>query len=166
MGSGMEYRCRSCGNTYYACFGIGMFFPEEYAKVLKKIKKGKYGKELQEIALNTPHVAVDAETYLYECRKCGNWRIEEGLSLYEPDDFELLKDIEFGQKTVRQLGEMPYVMWSDIRKYYHIVKRYVHKCDKCGSRMHKLTVDEIDSLPCPKCGGEPDEDFTTDIRWD
>ena len=38
MGRGMEYRCSSCGNTYYACFGVGMFFPQEYAKVLRKIK--------------------------------------------------------------------------------------------------------------------------------
>jgi predicted RNA-binding Zn-ribbon protein involved in translation (DUF1610 family) len=146
--------------------GVGMLFPSEYEKLLRNIKKGEYGRKWQEIALDTPHVAVDAEKYIYACRNCGAWKIEEGLSLYEPNDFEKLKDLRFGDKTVRELGEMPYVMWEDLKSDYHIVKRYIHTCDKCGSRMHRVTSEEMNSLPCPECGGTPDENATTGLNWD
>ena len=165
MGSGMNFRCKSCGYKYSAWYGIGMMFPTVYSKVLKKVKNGKYGKELREKALNTPFVAVDAEKHVYKCSKCGAWKCEEGLALYEPNDIEKFKAIRIGDKTVGELGEGPCV-FGPYFDDYHIVKQYVHKCDKCGSSMQKASEEEIENLPCPKCGGEPEEDFSGIILWD
>ena len=166
MGRGLSYRCSKCGKTYYANTGIGFMFPEVYKETHSDVKSGKYGEDWKELALSGELIAVDAELYLYVCRKCGHWEVEPDLSLYAPNDPEALKKKEYGIKTVEEWGEVPYVMGDDLESDYHILKRYVHKCKKCNDDMHRAAEDEKNSLPCPNCGGTPDKSNPEIVMWD
>ncbi len=166
MGSGVGFKCSKCGKEYCANTGIGFLFPEVYKETLSDVKAGKYGEEWKKLALSEELVAVDAETYLYVCKKCGHWDVEPGLSLYAPNDVKKLKKKKYGEKTVEQWGEAPYVMSMDLEEDYHILKRRVHKCEKCGGVMHKATREEELNLPCPDCGGAPEKGQVNMIMWD
>ena len=152
MGSGYGFVCKKCGNRYSVNTGIGFMFPDEYKKLVDKIKKGRYGEEWKQLFKSTPKAVVDAESELYICNGCGNWDVSPVASIYAPDK------PDSAEKPVH------YVMKSDLESDYHIVKRYYHKCGKCGKRMHRGTEREMISLPCPKCGGK---DTAADlIMWD
>ena len=166
MGCGTVLKCSKCHKEYEILTGIGMLYPLVYSELLDDIKNGKYGKEWQDIALKTPHVAVDAEKHVYSCRKCGAWKTEEGLSIYEPDDYESLNTKRYGHIPVEERGDDPFVLAMNHKKDYHVVKRYVHKCDKCGSRMHRVNENEFHDLPCPECGGKPEKGYNSIILWD
>ncbi len=166
MGSGVGFKCSKCGKEYCANTGIGFLFPEVYKETLADVKAGKYGEEWKRLALSEELVAVDAERYLYVCKKCGHWEVEYGLSLYAPNNVKKLKKKKYGEKTVEQWGEVPYVMSMDLEEDYHLLKRRVHKCEKCGGVMHKATRDEESNLPCPDCGGAPEKGYLNIINWD
>ena len=85
-------------------------------------------------------------------------------TLYAPDNPEQILNQQFGEKTVREWGYVPYVMDYDLKEQYHVIKRIYHKCSHCGKRMHKATNAELETLPCPKCG-EPNR-ATDFICWD
>lgn len=163
MGSGVGFKCSKCGKRYHANTGIGFMFPTVYKEKLAEVKAGKYGQEWKDLALSEKLVAVDAELYLYMCKECGHWEVDYGLSLYAPNDPDEIAKEQFGEKTVEEWGEVPYVMDFD---KYHILKRYIHKCEKCGGLMHKATREEENNLPCPDCGGSPEEGYLDIINWD
>ncbi len=167
MGAGYEFTCSKCGKKYSVCWGIGFMYPEVFSDTLKAIKKGEYGEEYKKLALSEKYVAVDAEEYVYSCRKCGNWTTEMGLSIYAPDNVERLKRKRSGIKTVEEWGEVPYATDYDFKRDYHLLKRRLHKCSKCGGIMHKASNKEIINLSCPECGGEQRDDLSlTIINWD
>lgn len=166
MGSGVGFKCSKCGKRYCANTGIGFRFPEFYKEILKDVKEGKYGEEWKSLSLSQELVAVDAELYLYVCKKCGHWEVEPGLSLYAPKDVNLIKSKQYGIKTVEEWGEVPYVMSMDLEEDYQLLKRHVHKCGKCGGVMHKATKEEEGNLPCPDCGGAPEKGYAEIINWD
>lgn len=165
MGTGYGFKCSKCGKEYCADVGIGFLFPKVYKETLVDVKSGKYGEEWKSIALSEEFVAVDAESYLYAC-KCGYWEAVPGLSLYAPNDIEKLKKKKYGEKTVEQWGEVPYVMGLDLKQNYHLLKSRVHKCKKCGDVMHDATQEEKDNLQCPYCGGAPSKEDQELYRWD
>ena len=80
------WRCSECGKEYSASWGIGFNFPRVYIKCLLAVKKGKYGSKWKELYLNNQYVAVNADTHVYLCKKCGYWVVEEDLSLYIPNN--------------------------------------------------------------------------------
>ena len=166
MGHGGFYKCSKCGEEYYANTGIGMMFPTIYKSIQNEVSKGKYGKEWQELYNSEPLVAADAEVYLYVCKKCNYWETDYGLSLYAPNDLKTLKKKRYGEKTVEGWGMVPYASGDDFKEDYHLLKRRIHKCEKCGSVMHKSTKQEEDNLPCPVCGGPPEEGGASTIMWD
>ncbi len=125
-----------------------------------------YGDEWKKLVLSEEFVAVDAERYLYICKKCGHWTVGLGLSLYAPNDPKVIMKRQYGIKTVEEWGEVPYVMRWDLKENYHLLKRRVHKCDKCGGVMHKATDKEESNLPCPKCGAAPKKGSMYLIDWD
>ena len=71
MGDGFKFKCTECGKEYWVSWGIGFNFPRDYIKCLLAVKKGKYGSEWKELYLNNQNVAVNADTHVYLCRKCG-----------------------------------------------------------------------------------------------
>ena len=141
-------------------------YPEIYKETLQAFKKGKYGEDWKRLSLSEEFVGVDAVDYIFVCKKCGNWTVDSGLSLYAPNDVKKLRKKKYGEKTVEQLGEVPYATTYDFKEDYHLLKRYIHKCDKCGAVMHKATKEEEGSLQCPKCGGAPDPNYISIINWD
>ena len=141
-----------------------MLFPKEYKACLKRIKQGKYGEEWQRLALSEEYIAVDASNYLYLCGACGYWEVSPSLSLYRPKAPETIPDQQFGIKTVREWGEVPYVMPHDLENDYIFLKSYVHHCGRCGRRMHKADPVGTFALPCPKCGTENAPGWG--LKWD
>ncbi len=166
MGSGIGLKCSKCGKEYAAYTGIGFLFPQVYKETLTDVKNGKYGEEWKNLALSEELVAVDAERYLYVCEKCGHWDTEPDLSLYAPNDVEKIKQKKYGEKTVEQWGEVPYVMSDGLEEDYHLLKRRDHICEKCGGVMHKATREEEYTLHCPDCGGAPVEGYHCLHKWD
>ena len=153
MGRGKSYKCSKCGKEYSASWGCGYMFPLEYEELIKAIKKGKYGEEWKEVLLSDEYTVVDAETHVYLCRSCNHWTTAPGLSLYLP------KDPSHAEKKAC-------VIESDLKDDYKVLKRRIHRCEKCGSRMHRASNSELDKLPCPDCGGEPEEGSGGMILWD
>ena len=153
MGGGKQFECSKCGKRYYANIGIGFLFSEVYSKTVEDITNGKYGENFKRSFESVKHAAVDAEYHLYKCKKCDHWDTESGMSLYAPNEEDIV---------VRKSYVMPYELKSD----YHIYKRYIHKCEKCSSVMHKATNKELEELKCPYCGGAPDERKKFHMCWD
>jgi len=154
MGSGYDFKCKKCKTKYSAMPGIGMMYPKVYQEAVEDIKNGKYGPEWQEIMNSEEFIAVNAEREIYICSECKYWETDLNLALYRPKDAEAIRTKQYGIKTVEEWGYVPYVMEYHLKTEYSLVKVYVHKCKKCGKRMHKATDEELKNLPCPKCGTE------------
>ena len=125
MGYGEEFKCSKCGYEYMYGVGVGFMFPKVYEELLESVKEGDYGEEWKELVLKTDNIAIDAETYLYCCKSCGNWKTEEGLSLYVPKDMETLKKKteEKGSWCVAfDFKEAKYVTSEELKEYFSIFK--------------------------------------------
>ena len=164
MGQGYSYTCKKCKCEYSVCPGIGMRYPSVYRDRLAEIAEGEYGPDWQELYNNTPFAAIDAARVVYVCDACDTWEYGTDISLYAPNDPDSIPQKQYGIKTVAEWGYVPYVMKWDLKKEYHILKRYYHRCDKCGKRMHKASLTELQNLSCPECGSKNHaEDF---LCWD
>ena len=167
MGDVLRLRCSKCKKEYSVWWGIGFAFPTVYEKIMKAAKNGEYGQEWKTLTTTTKFVAIDAEDYVYLCGKCNHWNNEPGLSLYVPKDLEEIKR-KYKLDTVDELEERDFVMSYDLAEEYKILKRRIHKCEKCGGIMKRLKEKEIFHLPCPHCGGAPMEGWENvyPINWD
>ncbi len=146
MGEMINFVCGKCGEEYSVFYGNGFRFYKEYEDTVLALEKGEYGSEWKELFLNNKYVAIDAESYVYFCKKCGNWQEERGLSLYIPRNKEIIS---------KEYNKYSAIMNSELRRNYRILKRRIHKCSKCGKIMHKANFEEFQNLKCPKCGGKP-----------
>ena len=151
MGMGYDFICKKCGHWYNIHLGSGTMFYKVYQSCIRDIQAGKYGEEWKALALSHEHIAVDAETYLYICESCGNWKTDMDLSLYEPKEPDKIQNEKY------------FMLWK-LEKYCSLLKPYVHKCDKCGEIMHKFNEEQVSSLSCPKCGTE--NEIAGVIYWD
>ncbi|MDO5138764.1 MAG: hypothetical protein Q4D71_09960 [Oscillospiraceae bacterium] len=164
MGTGYSYNCIKCGHKYSVYPGIGAIYPHVYRKKLAEIAEGACGAEWKDLLEKTPYAAIDAETVIYICSSCNRWETGTDITLYAPDDPESISKKQYGIKTVEEWGYVPYVTDWHLEKDYHVLKRYYHKCEKCGRRMHKASEAEMQNLPCPECG-EPNRSGGI-IMWD
>ena len=149
MGSGHAYKCSRCGENYEVYTGIGFLFPQEYRKLITDMKKGRYGEERKELFKKIPLLAVDAEKEYYECEECGYWNVSECKDLYKPKNVDKILKQEHGDKTVEDLGEVPYVMGYDLKHNYELIQKYDHRCPKCEGHMKKRNIRNV---CCPRCG--------------
>ena len=164
MGYGYVYSCSKCKKRYSVNPGFGKLFPEVYQSLIQDIKDGKHGEEMQKLLEETKYAAVNAERVVYICMECSHWEMGTDDTLYAPNDPDALARKQYGIKTVEEWGYAPYVMKMDLEEDYHVLKRYYHKCCKCGKRMHKASDEEMQHLPCPKCGMQ--NNFKDAMLWD
>lgn len=169
MGQGFIYKCSKCELETMVTLGVGMLFPDVYQDVLEDAKAGKYGSEWKELANKSEFVAVDATQKFYLCPRCGNWKVDYDLSLYEPFDEDHIRSKQYGIKTVAEWGDVPYASPQDLSNDYSEIAHYVHKCDKCDSAMLEVKEKQFDhlqeiKLKCPQCG-ELNE-INNMILWD
>lgn len=150
MGTGFSYCCEKCGEEFSVHLGAGMRFPTVYQDTMRDIIAGKYGPERRTILYNEPYAAVDIEQYVYKC-SCGYWKVDKELSLYAPNNPEAIPKKQYGIKTVEEWGYVPYVTRFQLKEDYHLIKRYIHICSKCGKRMRKAQKRELEEIRCPKC---------------
>ena len=161
MGQGYGYVCKKCGHEYHVDTGIGMLFPQVYRNTIKEIAEGKNGQKRKDLYKKIPFLAVDAEAYYYECEDCGYWSVEQGMDLYKPKNTEKIRKQQFGEKTVEEWGEVPYVMNYELKYDYILVDKYDHRCPKCCGQMKKRNKTVIS---CPKCGTKNRP--VKDVLWD
>lgn len=154
MGSGFGFKCKKCKKKYYAMPGIGMMYPQVYQEAMEDAQNGKFGAEWKEIISSGKYIAINAEREIYVCASCGHWKSDLNLSLYRPKDENAIRTKQFGIKNVEEWGYVPYVAGRDFQKDYELIRVFVHKCEKCGKRMHKARPEELEKLPCPDCGTE------------
>lgn len=155
MGRGISYICKHCNKKEDLFFGIGFMFMEVYQETVNEIKEGKYGAEWKQLYQSREYVVVNAEPYLYYCKKCGRWEMTRCMDLYVPKDEKELKKEQFGKKTVEEWGEIPYVFGRELKDEYDILKAYNHDCPDCAEPMTCIededALDEL-RLKCNKCG--------------
>lgn len=151
MGDGFDFTCKKCGKRNSAFLGIGMGMLREYESTVNEILDGTWGEEYKKIVEENQLAGPDVENELYICRACGQWKAEKNMNLYVPKDPEAIWDKQYGIMTVRERGRVPYLMRYDLEQDYRCVKIKRHIC-KCGKRMHKVSLDEIDTIPCQYCG--------------
>lgn len=151
MGNGSGFKCSKCGETYSIHEGIGMLFPDVLADLIGDIRLGKYGDDLKDVIGTDECIVPDAEKHVYCCSECGYWSVEPGVSLYR---------VERGKNSVNRA--MKILRGEDCV----LIKEYIHRCEKCGGRMHKAKPVEKNNLPCPYCGGARDMNYERVIMWD
>lgn len=142
MGTGYELICSDCGKKYEIHFGCGFMFPNDYSELIKGIEAGRFGQEWQEIAAQTEHYAIDAESHLFRCEKCGYWECEPSLSIYAPKNEDLVSERE-------------YVTAEELKSNYTLIKERTRTCARCGHDMRMLSDKGAQRavLKCTKCGG-------------
>ena len=164
MGQGYCYKCKTCNYEYSVQPGFGMGYPKLYHNQLAAVAAGKYGPELKRLFETTPYAAINAEKVIYACNTCNRWEPGIDVSLYAPNDPDSIPLKQYGIKTVKEWGSVPYVIKDDLREDYHLLKRYYQKCKDCGRRMHKLSESSLKRLSCPKCGTV--NEASDVIMWD
>lgn len=139
MGHGLIVKCKKCKTEKAFHTGIGMRFPSVYKEVISGIHKGNYGKEWQVFFKENPGAAVDASRSIYQCEACHELVEKYDLSLYNNNK-----------------GNPPEhgvcLPWELTEGDYEFVKKYEHRCPKCGNVMRKIDEDNVPSLSCPQCG--------------
>lgn len=149
MGQGKEFRCVECGYHFSAYTGIGFGFPQDYQETVRLIRKGKFGQEWKQLFESRPSTAVNAEQELYVCSSCGKYIMDLNLSLYELMRLDVSQVHEGVFTGANPSVGIEYVMPSDLRRDYKLVKAFPHLCPECGRRMQQYRND--DRLKCPKC---------------
>ena len=154
MGTGYELTCNNCGNCYQVTLGVGFAFPRIYENLIEAIEAGRFGEEWRELAAQTDQFGIDAEDHLYRCDECGYWECAPSLSIYAPKDIEKVLNTQYGEKTVRERGRVPYVTSEDLKADYKLIKERVHVCRRCGNDMHMISSRGLFRavLKCPDCG--------------
>lgn len=151
MGIGYGFKCTKCHRKYKVFLGTGMMYPDEYRSVLAKVAKGWYGLQLRRLYKSSDYAALDASRVIYICERCRKWKKGIDLTLYAPNNPKEIAHTKYGENTVEELGYVPYITDSQLKNDYHILKRYNPKCKRCRQRMRKITWNEAETLPCPRC---------------
>ena len=140
MGTGITYQCVKCGYKKAFYTGIGFGLPEEYRKLVYKIRNGEFGEEWKHYFETHPGAAINADRELYQCPSCNHLVVENNLALYEHKN-GLPPEDGYWMKTDNTVKE------------YKFIKSRSHKCQRCGKRMHILH-DYYRPYPCPECGSD------------
>ena len=144
MGKGYSFTCKKCGFKYCVYPGYGFMYPQEYKDRLNEIKSGVYGLARKEMCDHTPNVAINAARVIYICNNCHRWETGTDVTLYAPNTPGMIQ--------INDMDDVFYADDQDLERNYHVVMRYYHSCDKCGKRMHKASMKELQNLSCPECG--------------
>ncbi len=148
----LKYRCESCGHQESVLIGTGWAGPFA-SEVISDILGGKYGEKWKELFQNTPGAEVDERMELYVCPACRNFQNEINLSIYKPrkpDEIPAEAKMPFMQMLARYKHVDKLLSLRRARYYWNLRQQpYVHRCNKCGRRMHLYKEGEL--LHCPKC---------------
>ena len=152
MGSGFDLKCRKCGYRFEANLGIGFSFPRVYRDTMKAAMDGKYGEEVRRFLMEHPDGALDCSRVLLRCGECGALDSDMDLSMYLPEEKGKPEDY------------IPWASWTGMEGY-KLVRRYAHRCKRCGCSMNSFHENELDEvmgcpsddksvtgLRCPDCG--------------
>lgn len=153
MGGGFFLECKKCGYSARIFTGYGMLFVHEYEKVVKEIKQGKHGKELQEFFKNNKNAVVNNDVDLYQCRSCKKLHTQHNMDAYL-----------FESKYETPVGWMLKSIKPEIRAE--------HICPDCGGKMRRrnpLTIERNilqGKFKCPCCGEIMSPDSIAEVDWD
>lgn len=165
MGAGFTAKCKKCGFLFDVFYGVGFLYPETYTEAIEEAKNGKYGEEIKSFLEIHSDAAINAERVVMQCEECKNLEIGDDLSVFLPKN----KDSD---------GEKEKLIWSiafpaegykfvapwELKENYIKMIEYSHKCSKCSGNMKIIPEEELNSLCCPKCGGEMED--VGRIYWD
>ncbi len=70
MGTGYKFECSKCNYKIGVNLGVGFSFKKENEAIVNYVKRGRCGKEWQEVNINNPGAAVNADREIYQCPKC------------------------------------------------------------------------------------------------
>ena len=157
--------------------GTGNLLGLEYNKLIKQIKKGKYGEELKNFIRKYPYPKgiINCNLEIAQCPKCRKMENVTNLSMYIlKENYNLneiiakflkkydIKQLNFINKTLYYFHSM-----KSLRVYYKKFKEYKHICYECSKTMKiiKIKYDKYGrimkdvnnnvikniELKCPKC---------------
>ena len=98
MGNGYALKCNNCGFEIDVMLGRGFLYPSVCQDLIEKAKNGEFGEEYRRIVVSNPHSVIDGNKELYACKKCGDLKVEENLSIYTPK--EVTSKVKKGEETV------------------------------------------------------------------
>lgn len=162
MGRGYTYKCQKCGYTFTAFLGVGFMYPMLYQDTMNAARAGELGEQAMRFLEDNPDGAINPETVIAWCEKCGQYETVSELGMYVPKD-KLLHIVNKGNWSVAvPCDDIEYV--SDFETDYVLKEKYDHRCSACGGKMRILTEEETEKLVCPECGA--DMIAQSDIMWD
>lgn len=154
MGFGMGFCCPHCGHKFSIGLGVGFFFDKEFQKTNEAAKNGDYGEEWQQLMNSEELVVTDSESYFYKCERCCYWEVDKDLSLYVAIDPEKMWNRQYGTKTAREWGKIPYAYVRTEKEDWRLLKKRSHVCPDCEHEMKCYTNTDAEAfreLRCPAC---------------
>ena len=166
MGQGYVFKCK-CGYSFEPWLGVGIMFPMQYQELKEAAIKGDLGKEIKDFFAEHPEGAIDADTVVARCRKCGKYECVSNLSMYFPKDNTKKKEKGRWSVAMPFEGE-DYVAPWDLQESYELYAKYPHKCEACGGDMDIISEEDLEQngLICPICGKPIKYDPDDVIMWD
>lgn len=163
MGQGNCYRCTKCDYEFTAYLGVGFAFPQVYKDMMESARKGELGEKIQQFMHEHPDGALNCESSIIRCTKCGALDCAPNLGMYLPKEGYDPHSVQHGQWS----GAMPfdgesYVTPWELRENYKLTAKYPHKCDKCGASARVISAKSLSnkisegSIRCPCCGERMD----------
>ncbi len=141
MGTGYDCKCNKCEYGFIVKLGIGFLSPKVYKSIVSAMKAVKLGEQPKSFFVEHPDGAVNCETVVACCEKCGKYFPVKSFDMYVP------KDIEDSNRD--------YVMPNELGERYILHQRYEHKCPECGGDAfivddfeEKLSLGKIKCLQC------------------
>ncbi len=157
MGHGYILRCKECHFEMTLNMGVGFLFPQVYQETMETAKSGEYGEVVQEFLISLPDGALNCENVLLQCPECGNLEMGPDLSMYIPG--KDTKPREKGNWSVAFPFEgASYVAPWDLNDY-ELVRRFEHKCSRCGAVMKCINQKDMEKKPGAVLAGEKESEF-------
>lgn len=167
MGDGRTFICKHCNKEHDIYFGIGFMFPITYREKVEEIRAGKYGEEWKELFNSKEFVAVDAQRYLYYCKKCGHWEDTTCMDLYEAKHLDKVRKTQKSTDEADKVDKTSYVMDYELKRDWKLLKAYEHNCPNCNKPMawtDDCNDKVLDGIKCPDCGNIMEDGGI--VTWD
>jgi len=170
MGVRISCKCKSCGYTSGADFGVGFLFPKVYSDTLKKMRKGYFGEFSKKFLVDNHEGAVNCELVALVCPKCNCLDSGYDLTMYVPKVGYKEKPNEGAWAVGFPFKGAIYVTSWDLKENYVEYAKYNHRCPKCDGNMKTLTENQFmrklqaEKILCPKCGSAMEQ--SGELLWD
>ncbi len=121
MGEGYKCMCPTCGYSFYASLGRGMFYPMVVIEETEKMKAGAYGDQGKRFFEEHPDGKITCNNVVTRCNSCKNLEVKKDFNL-------LVMDSAFIQGKKRLMERIK-------TENTRIIENYINKIDSLPDEM-------------------------------